>query len=69
MRESAPEVTAIVAGSAVLFALVGWPFARLARAERLAPRWVRELPRTARQLLLTAGFLLLILTATNGATR
>ena len=63
MRESATEVAVIVAGSAVLFAVVGWPFARLARADHLIPRWLRQLP-------LTVAVLLLILTApTKGALR
>ncbi|MGW1533930.1 hypothetical protein [Streptomyces aureus] len=58
-RASASDVVVIVAASTVLFAVVGWPFARLARAECLAPRWVREFPATARSAAVTA-----VLTAT-----
>jgi hypothetical protein len=59
---SVSEVTAIVAGSTVLVLATLLPLMRWARADHLTPRWIRCALRS------TAVFLL-ILTATNGATR
>jgi hypothetical protein len=61
MHETRSDVIAAIAGSTVLVLATLLPLMRLARAEHLLPRWVREFP-------LTVAALLLILTASNGAT-
>lgn len=52
---SPSETAAIVAAASALFAATFPPAMRLARADHLTPRWVRDLP-------VTAAFLLLLLT-------
>ena len=61
MRESRGDVLARIALAVGLYFVTVVPLMRLARAEHLLPRVVREFP-------LTAAALLLILTATNGPT-
>lgn len=73
MHESATDVTACISLAIGIFAASLIPFFLLVDADHLLPRAVRELPsatrETARQAALSAAALLLILTATNGATR
>jgi hypothetical protein len=73
MHETRHDVITAITGSALLFAVVGWPFARLARANRLTPRWVRDLPAAARaaavSTVLTATAVLFLLTAPSEASR
>lgn len=72
MRESAADVIACVSASIALFSASLIPWLLLVEAEHLLPRVVRELPAaardTARSAALSGAALLLILTATNGAT-
>lgn len=72
-QTSPSEVAAVVAAASGLYAVTAIPLMRLARADHLTPRCVRELPDRARELrentALTTAALLLLLTAPKGATR
>lgn len=63
-QTSTSDVLACVGAASVLYAVTALPLMRLARAEHVAPRFVRELPVTA-----VALFMLLTLAAAPEASR
>jgi hypothetical protein len=67
MHESRHDVITAIVGAALLFAVTFPPALLWARADHLAPRWVRDLPATSRaaavSTVLTATALLFLLTS------